>query len=257
MTTHLERSILTAKETRKALAGWVAASQRSLYSVFRPSATAEILLIQTVNDAEQSSNWAAGPEMQVWQKYGAQYEAALAAADVANALAGVVEEERSYAVEIEPESSFHVEPYQELHFVDELAVRYFVFNGLYPDRVTMGNDGSVFANLFIHLKRGGPSQEESSRTLEYRIIRDDGKTVAQAELCELSFAAGKPDTYVGAKVAFKLNDTGSFRLEVTLPGMDTPLHTHAFAAVREQRLGDPATLRELAGQRSENVVDYE
>ena len=256
MTSHVEQSTLSAQDTRKALDGWFSTDQRSLYSIFRPSATAEILLIQTVNDAEQSKSWAEGSEMQVWQKYGSQYEAALAAADVAKALDELVEDGRSYAVEIEPEGSFHVEPHEELHYVDGLAVSHFVFNSLYPDRVTMGNDGSIFAHLFMHLKRG-QSEEESKRTLEYRIVRDDGKIVAQDELSELSFAPGKSESYLGAKIAFKLNDIGSFCLEVILPGLDTPLHSHRFAAAREERRGDPATLKELAVQRSENMSDYE
>ncbi len=224
MTSHVEQNTLSAKETREALTGWFSTDHQTRYSIFRPSATADVLLIQTVRDAEQSKSWAEGPEMQVWQKYGSQYAATLAAADVAKALNELVEDDRSYAVEIEPEGSFHVEPHEELHFVDGLAVRHFFFNSLYPDRVAMGNDGSIFANLFMYLKRG-QSNEDSKRTLEYSIVRDDGKIVARDELCEFSFASGKSDSYVGAKIAFKLNNTGSFRLEVILPESDTPLHS--------------------------------
>ncbi len=256
MTSHVELSTLSANETRQALTGWFSTDPQSQYSIFRPSSTAEILLIQTIKDAEQSNSWAEGPEMQEWQKYGSQYAATLAAADVAKALDELVEDDRTYAVEIEPDASFHVEPHEELHFVDGLAVRHFFFNSLYPDLITMGNDGSIFANLFMHLKRGQTS-EESRRTLEYQIVRDDGKTVARDEFSEVSFAPGKSDSYIATKIAFKLNDIGSFLLEVNLPGSDTPLHAHRFAAVREKRRGDPATLKELAVQRSQNTSDYE
>ena len=256
MASNVEQHTLSAKETRAALGDWVSTDQQARYSIFRPSASADILLIQTVKDVEQSKSWADGAEMQVWQQYGSQYDAALAASDVALRLDELVEEDCTYAVEIEVDASFHVEPHEELHFVEGMAVRHFFFNSLYPDRIAMGNDGSVFANLFMHLKRAH-SKEESRQTLEYGIVRDDGKTVALNELCELSFAAGKVDSYVEAKIAFKLNNIGSFRLEVGLPGHDVPLHTHAFAAIREERRGDEATLKELAVQRSENLGEYD
>jgi hypothetical protein len=256
MASHVEHHTLSAQETRQALSGWIAADQQARYSIFRPSASADILLIQTVKDTEQSKSWAEGAEMQTWQRYGSQYDAVLAASDVVQTLDELVQEDLAYTVEIEPNASFHVEPHEELNFVDGVAVSHLFFNSLYPNRISMGNDGSVFANLFMHLKRAH-SREESVRTIEYRIVRDDGKTVSQSELCELSFAPGKTDSYVGTKIAFKLNDIGSFRLEILLPGQDAPLHSHAFAAVRDERRGDPATLKELAAQRSENVGEYE
>ena len=92
MASNVEQHTLSAKETRAALGDWVSTDQQARYSIFRPSASADILLIQTVKDVEQSKSWADGAEMQVWQQYGSQYDAALAASDVALRLDELVEE---------------------------------------------------------------------------------------------------------------------------------------------------------------------
>jgi len=176
MTTHLVQQKLSAAATNDALANWFAAEPEARYSIFRPSANVDVLLIQTVKDAEQSRSWAEDPEMQSWQKYGAWYEAALPANDVAQALDEMLEEDTRYSVETEASASFRVEPHYEPRFVGGLAVRHFFFNSLYPQRVAVGPDGVAFANLFMHLKRS-TSREESPKTLQYRIIDEEGKTV--------------------------------------------------------------------------------
>ena len=251
MTTHLDQKKLSAAATKNALVNWFGAEPEARYSIIRPSEKVDVLLVQTVKDAEQSRGWAEEPEMQSWQKYGAWYKSALPANDVVRALDEMLEEGTRYSVETETSARFRVEPHYEPRFVNGLAVRHFFFNSLYPQRVAVGPDGVAFTNLFMHLKRS-TSREESPKTLQYRIIDEEGKTVTQNQLCDLSFATGKTDCYVSAKISFKLNELGTFNLEVALPGLETSLYTHHFTVAREQHKGDPSTLKELAAQRSEH-----
>ena len=67
--------VLTAAAVKDHLDQWLSQTPSPCYSLFRPSASENLLLIQHVKDAEQAAKWAEGAEMQSWGKYGCTFDA--------------------------------------------------------------------------------------------------------------------------------------------------------------------------------------